>query len=353
MGRAMEGLLETRKRQARGPEPPIPAAGTEYSSTVMNGPARERFRDGSLVDFGVDARGAGRRLDCLGGVLVDRPLPQAHGARRRPDLWDRATAVYRPDPAAAGRGRWELGGTLPDPWRVELPLDRFTLALEVRPAPSGQVGVFAEQAEQWNWLAHTTPPGVRMLSLFAHSGAATLALAAAGAEVVHVDSSRQSLALARRNAAASGLADAPIRWVCEDAATFVAREWRRGNRYAGAVLDPPSWGHGPRGERFAIDADLPPLLSDVARLVAAAPAAPRGPLLVTCHAPAWTADRLGAALAAACHGAGVRGAGETGVLACTDVSGRGVELGTFARLPGASAEPARGRQTGAATEAAP
>jgi len=326
---------------------------TEYSSLVMNGPAPERFRDGSLVDFGVDARGAGRRLDCLGGALVDRPLPQARGARRRPELWERATAIYRPDPAASGRGAWEFRGPPPDPWRVELALDRLTLSLEVRPAPSGQVGVFAEQAEPWAWLVRTTPPATRMLSLFAHSGAATLALAAAGAEVVHVDSSRQSLALARRNAAASGLAGAPIRWVCEDAATFVARELRRGNRYAGAVLDPPSWGHGPRGERFAIDADLAPLLGDVARLVAAEPTAPRGPLLVTCHAPDWTADRLGAALAGACRAAGVSGSCETGVLACTDASGRGIDMGTFARVPGAIPEPVQSRPAGAATEATP
>lgn len=286
------------------------------------------MRDPALVDFGVDPAGGGRRLERLGGLLVDRPLPQTRERRRLPAAWQAATAAFRGATGARGESAWEFTGPLPDPWRVALPIGPATLALEVKPAPSGQLGVFLEQAEQWRWLAQVTPPGAVMLSLFAHSGAASLAMAAAGAEVVHVDASRQAIALARRNAAASGLDHLPIKWVCEDAATFVARQVRRGATFSGAVLDPPSWGHGPRGERFAIDRDLVPLLHDVAALLADGP----GPLLVTCHSPAWHHHRLQDALAAACAAASLApGHVESGRLACTDESGRPLTLGNFAR----------------------
>ena len=292
----------------------------------MNGPASAEFRDPGLVDFGGPA-GRGRRLELLGGVLVDRPLPQATGPRRLPARWAAAGAIYgvgRPGTSPA----WRFAEPVPDPWRVAIDVGPATLALEVRPAPSGQLGVFLEQVEQWRWLAAAAAPGRTLLSLFGHSGAASLALAAAGAEVVHVDASRQAIALARRNAEASNLARLPIHWVCEDAATFVARAARRGSRFAGAVLDPPSWGHGPKGQAFAIDRDLAPLVAAVTRLLE--PAA--GPVLVTCHSPGWRHDRLEATLVECLRAAGVDGVGcEAGPLACADASGRLLSHGDFAR----------------------
>jgi 23S rRNA (cytosine1962-C5)-methyltransferase len=211
---------------------------------------------------------------------------------------------------------------------VAVPLAAVTLSLEVRPAPSGQIGVFLEQAAQWEWLVRETPTGSTMLSLFAHSGAATLAMAAAGAQVVHVDASRQAIALARRNAEASGLADSPIRWVCEDAHTFVTRELRRGARYDGVVLDPPSWGHGPKGQAFAIDRDLLPLVADLVELTTTtAPGGPAGPVLLTCHSPRWHHRRLRDTLAEVFPS----GRFESGPLTCTDAAGRTIELGDFAR----------------------
>ena len=299
----------------------------------MNAPVSEKFRDPSLVDFGTDAAGTGRRLELLGGVLVDRPLAGEGLPRRRLPHWSDAGAVFRP-PADGGDG-WTFPAPPPIDWRVIVPLagGRTELALAVRPAPSGQVGVFLEQAEQWDWLARVTPAGSGVLSLFAHSGAATLALAAAGARVVHVDASRQAIALARRNAADSGLDAAAIRWVCEDARTFVARELRRGVRYDGAVLDPPSWGHGPKGQAFAIDRDLVPLLTDVGRLVAgSAGGPPAGPLLLTCHSPRWHRRRLHDTLAAASP-ADPADRIESGPLACVDAFGRSLPLGDFARRP--------------------
>jgi 23S rRNA (cytosine1962-C5)-methyltransferase len=292
----------------------------------MNAPAVGKFRDPSLVDFGADETGWGRRLELLGGVLVDRPLLHEGLPPCKTRAWAEAGAIF--EPGAVGGGGWSFRGPLPDPWRVAVPLDRATLALEVRPAPSGQIGFFLEQVPQWAWLARVTPPAAKVLSLFAHSGAATLALAAAGAQVVHVDASRPALALARRNAEASGLADAPIRYLCEDAAAFVARELRRGARYDGAVLDPPSWGHGPDGQPFAIDRDLAPLLADVSRLLGRGPA---GPVLLTCHSPRWHHRRLAATLSGCLPRASTSRV-ESGPLACVDAGGRTIELGDFARV---------------------
>ena len=309
-----------------------------YADKGMNGPAPEKFRDPTLVDFGsVGAgrgNGPGRRLELLGGVLVDRPLAQADQPRRSlPTAWQDAGAIVHAEEGGGAKGRWEFSRSLlPDPWIVQVPLGTAQAAaaitLEVRPAPSGQIGVFLEQVPQWQWLAEAARPGMRMLSLFAHSGAATLALAAAGAEVVHVDASKQATALARRNAEASGLAAAPIRWICEDARTFIAREVRRGAAYDGVVLDPPSWGHGPKGQAFSIDRDLGPLLGDLAELLGAARAAGRaGPVLLTCHSPRWHHRHLHDTLADVLGEGGI----ESGRLTCTDAGGRTLALGDYAR----------------------
>jgi 23S rRNA (cytosine1962-C5)-methyltransferase len=304
----------------------------------MNEMPAAKFRDPALVDYGTDPAGLGRRLERFAGLLVDRPLPHVTGSRRDPAAWPEAAAVFHSAtastiaPPAGPAGRWEFRRTVPDPWRTSIPLGLATILLEIRPAPSGQIGIFLEQVAQWRWLAAVTPPGSVMLSLFGHSGAATLALAAAGAEVVHVDASRQALALARRNAEASGLSHLPIRWVCDDAAGFVRRQVRRGRGFSGAVIDPPSWGHGPRGEAFAIDRDLAPLVGDVARLVAAGGTLPRGPLLLTSHSSGWHRRRLRATLQEACTTAGVGcDPPEDGPLTCTDDADRTLDLGAYAR----------------------
>ena len=170
------------------------------------------------------------------------------------------------------------------------------------------------------------PPAV--LHLFAYTGLATLAMAAAGAAVVHVDASRPTVAWARRNAELSGLADRPVRWIVDDAVAFTEREVRRGRRYAGVVLDPPSYGHGPGSGAWRIDDDLPGLLAVGARLLD-----PDGFVLLTAHTAGLRGqDRLASAIGAALGRPAAEV--EAGPLHLATADGRRLELGAFARSPG-------------------
>ncbi|MDG2303999.1 MAG: class I SAM-dependent methyltransferase [Candidatus Binatia bacterium] len=235
-----------------------------------------------MLDFG-----SGRKLERFGDVVLDRPCPAAETATvLDEEAWSTADARY--ERAAGESGRWVAAKALPERWDVR----HHGLRFEVRPTPFGHVGLFAEQAENWTWLAQQCrrfTGSCTVLNLFAYTGGSTLAAAAAGASVVHIDSAKNVNAWARRNAEASGLSDAPLRWIAEDAAKFVAREVRRGNRYDGVILDPPSYGHGPKGERWKIDEDLPPLLIDCARLVKE----DRGFVLLSSHSPRHPPKVLG------------------------------------------------------------
>jgi len=176
---------------------------------------------------------------------------------------------------------------LPDRWTIA----HDSIRLELKRSEFGHVGVFPEQAESWDWIvARLRAVGgpVKMLNLFAHTGGSTLAAAAAWAKVVHVDAARNVVAWARRNAEISGLAGAPIRWIAEDAVKFVRRELKRGSGYDAVVLDPPSYGHGPRGEVWRLSTHLPKLLQGCGALTAAR----RRFILLTCHTPEFDAPRL-------------------------------------------------------------
>jgi 23S rRNA (cytosine1962-C5)-methyltransferase len=246
--------------------------------------------DYQLLDFG-----RGRRLEAFGGFRLDRPCPAVERVEKaQPKDWDYAHACFE-DSGAKG-GRWFFPRkTLPDSWTVAWNSLRF----ELKCTPQGQVGVFPEQVENWEWIAREGGRGkgdggdnqrerLSVLNLFAYTGGSTLAAAAAGMEVTHVDAAQNIVDWARRNAELSGLADAPIRWICEDAWKFVKREFKRGKRYDAVILDPPSYGHGPKGEVWQLAKHLPLLLAQCAELVAGQCRF----VLLTCHTPGYDAPRL-------------------------------------------------------------
>ena len=185
----------------------------------------------------------------FGELVVDRPAPGATEPRLAPDRWTGAAVYHR------GSGWWRADGTPLAETGHSITIGG--VAMEVRPTPSGQVGLFPEQAANLAWLQAAVrarcavsgpaaePPNV--LNLFAYTGLATLVVARAGGGVTHVDASKPSVLWARRNAELSDLAEAPIRWIVDEALAFVRREARRGRRYAGLILDPPSYGHAGRG----------------------------------------------------------------------------------------------------------
>jgi 23S rRNA (cytosine1962-C5)-methyltransferase len=205
-----------------------------------------------LLDFG-----AGRKLERFGPYVLDRPSPAAAGLKRRsPHLWTGAAARYERE---SETGRWLGGSRIDGPWQLKF----GPLTLELKLTDSGQVGVFPEQATNWQWIAERVRQAgrIKVLNLFAYTGASTLAAAAAGGEVVHVDGSTAAVAWARRNARASRLDHLPVRWIVEDVLRFVRRERTRGNSYDAVILDPPAYGHGPRGQSWKLEEDLAELLS--------------------------------------------------------------------------------------------
>ncbi len=256
--------------------------------------------DYELIDFG-----SGRRLERFAAVVVDRPCPAAAGAEPRcPARWREAAARFD-RPRNRQQGSWTFAKPLPEPWTMDF--GPFRMAL--RCTPFGQVGLFPEHARWWSrlpkWLGSLSRAAVsgneaeslrpRVLHLFAYTGAGTLAAARCGAEVVHVDAAANMLAHARANAELSGLTAAPIRWIAEDALKFAKRELRRGARYEAVILDPPSYGHGPRGEVWRLSKHLPRLLELCAQLTAES----RLLIVLTCHTPGFAPDRLAEMLSTA------------------------------------------------------
>lgn len=214
--------------------------------------------------------GAKKKLERFGEFTLIRPEPQAKWvARLPPQRWEAADGEFVKG-RGGQQGEWKFGRPIPARWAMR----RKDLKFWVRPAPSGHVGVFPDQACHWDWIAEATRPQagpVKVLCLFGHTGLATLAAAAGGAEVTHVDASRKAVALARENQSLSGLGDRPIRWIVEDATTFVTREARRGNQYDGVMLDPPRFGRGPNGEIWKLEESLPQLLSACRKVLSASP----------------------------------------------------------------------------------
>lgn len=203
--------------------------------------AAENWTDYELLDAS-----AGERLERWGDYLLIRPDPQVlWNTPRVHPLWQKAHARYHR--SNTGGGHWEKLRPLPDSWQIGYGDLRFNL----KPMGFKHTGLFPEQAVNWDDMAaqiRAAGRPIRVLNLFGYTGAATLACVAAGAHVTHVDAARGMVSWGRENAAASGLADRPMRWLVDDCGKFVQREQRRGNTYDAILMDPPSYGRGPNGE---------------------------------------------------------------------------------------------------------
>ncbi len=217
-------------------------------------------------DYALLDSGGGRKLERYGPVRLIRPEAQCLWTPSLdPKAWEQADAVFEPsDDDEAGRWRFgkAMAETWPMAWRDVRFIARFTAFRHL--------AVFPEQAANWDWLdtrLAASRPGLKILNLFGYTGVASLAAAARGASVTHVDASKKAVGWARENAAASGLDAAPVRWICEDARKWVAREVRRGARYDGIILDPPKYGRGPAGEVWRLYDDLPDLIAGCAALL--------------------------------------------------------------------------------------
>ncbi|HIX12300.1 MAG TPA: class I SAM-dependent methyltransferase [Candidatus Anaerofilum faecale] len=201
----------------------------------------------------LDATG-GNRLERWGKTILVRPDPQVIWKNeKKSPLWNRADAVYHR--SSAGGGKWQYFRTLPQKWTIGYE----DLTLVVSPTGFKHTGVFPEQAVNWSWYRRVIGEAgrpIRVLNLFGYTGGATLACAAAGASVCHVDASKGMVQWGKENAAASGLADRPIRWIVDDCAKFVAREIRRGSLYDAVIMDPPSYGRGPGGEVWKLEEQI-------------------------------------------------------------------------------------------------
>ncbi|GAA0623711.1 class I SAM-dependent methyltransferase [Brevundimonas kwangchunensis] len=230
-------------------------------------PSPETLVTRGWQDYALMDSGDGRKLERYGPYTVVRPEPQCFWSPRDPKAFEAATAVFDPQQEEEDAGRWRFDthgpvDAFPLKWRDVRFTGRFT--------PFRHLAFFPEQAANWEWLDARvrTLERPKVLNLFGYTGVASLACAAAGAEVTHVDASKKSVAYARENAEQSGLADRPIRWIVEDCRKYVAREVRRGSKYQGIILDPPKYGRGPTGEVWRLFEDLPELLKDCASLLA-------------------------------------------------------------------------------------
>ncbi len=221
------------------------------------------WRDYELMDCG-----EGQRLERWGKIKLIRPDPQAIWPCGAPDQWRGADAHYHRN--AEGGGHWEMSRPLPDFWTVSY----RRLTFKVRPTGFKHMGLFPEQAVNWDWIDAQIGRAARpisMLNLFGYTGAATAAAAAAGAQVCHVDAARGMVQWCRENLALSGLGAAPVRYIVDDCLAFIRREQRRGRRYDALLMDPPSYGRGSRGEVWKLEDQLALLLGESRKLLSDTP----------------------------------------------------------------------------------
>lgn len=219
-------------------------------------------------DYEVIDTSKGEKLERWGDYILVRPDPQVIWDTEKVNKgWKKPNARYHR--SSKGGGEWEFID-LPEQWTV----DYKGLTFNLKPFSFKHTGLFPEQAANWDWfssLIREAGRPVKVLNLFAYTGGATLAAAAAGASVTHVDASKGMVAWAKENARSSGLESAPIRWLVDDCVKFVEREIRRGNKYDAIIMDPPSYGRGPKGEIWKIEESIFPFIMLCSQILADEP----------------------------------------------------------------------------------
>ena len=233
----------------------------------------DRWKDYQVIDSS-----CGEKLERWDKYTLVRPDPQVIWNTPKTEKgWTRMNGHYHR--SKSGGGEWEFFN-LPNEWTIRYPLIiGKTLTFRLKPFSFKHTGVFPEQAVNWDWFSliiaaakqQNPDRKISVLNMFAYTGGATIAAAAAGAHVTHVDAAKGMVAWARENAAVSGLAEAPIRWIVDDCVKFVEREIRRGSRYDAIIMDPPSYGRGPKGEIWKIEDNVFPLIQLCSQLLSDAP----------------------------------------------------------------------------------
>ena len=335
------GAPNTRTKNTRAGKPTRPESSRprpkpkQQSEPVVDLP-RKLYEMGEyhLLDSGNQ-----QKLEKLGNYTLVRPALQAvWQPKLSRSMWQQADAIYTRDNTGAGQWNWNK--------KIDRDFDVLfgDMSFHVKLTNFGHMGLFAEQAENWSWLREkirsrmwrTNNSNLHVLNLFAYTGGSTLAASQAGAHVLHLDAAKGVVDWGRKNAQLCRLDERPIRWIVDDALKFMEREVRRGHKYQGIILDPPSFGRGPKGEVFKIEKDLFELLDNVKALLA------RDALFVlySCHTPGFTpitmSNQLGEIVSDRA------GSVETGEMTIAEQGGRLLPSGVFARW--SEEEPARGTQ---------
>jgi 23S rRNA (cytosine1962-C5)-methyltransferase len=254
---------------------------------MQNPPTFSPLESKNWSDYALLDSGHGLKLERFGPYTFARPEVQAMWSPALPETeWDAAHAVFQPTREESG-GHWQFKKKVEEKWKMEYVLppsvppfadgkwgDERGVRFWAMTTPGRHLGVFPECATHWDWvttLIQKEKRPIKVLNLFGYTGLATLAAAAAGAQVTHVDASKKAVAWARENQALSGLTEKPVRWIVDDALKFVQREGRRNNTYDGILLDPPKFGRGPKGEVWEIYKSLPNLLEACQKVLSKKP----------------------------------------------------------------------------------
>lgn len=275
-------------------------------------------KDYELIDSG-----NGKKLERYGGIVMDRPDPQALWQPLKDrTVWNRANAVFMREGKST---KWHTDKTVPTSWNINFD----NLVFEIRPTSFKHTGIFPEHRENWKWmrsLIKKSKRPIKVLNLFGYTGGASLACAQAGAEVVHIDGSKMAIGWAKKNQELSGLEEKPIRWILDDAILFLKREAKRGNKYDGIVMDPPAFGRGPKGEVWKIEEQFEELMKLSKAVLSDAPLF----FLINGYASGYSPIAYQNNLADLLQKYG--GATETGELAIQEAgTGRLLPCGIFAR----------------------